>query len=77
MGKGKQRYPLIATCPPMITRDSFVEFETAADLNNAVEKLDGQEYKGSTVSCKADVSFERIDITAGPFPHMVALTDSR
>ncbi|MCJ1251997.1 hypothetical protein MMC30_009235 [Trapelia coarctata] len=33
----------------------FVEFETAADLKTAVEKLDNQEFKGSTVRCTPDV----------------------
>jgi hypothetical protein len=33
----------------------FVEFETAADLKTAVEKLDGQTFKGATVHCTADV----------------------
>ncbi|KAK1672909.1 hypothetical protein BDP55DRAFT_634422 [Colletotrichum godetiae] len=33
---------------------SFVEFETAADLRTAVEKLDGREFKGSRVTCIAD-----------------------
>ncbi|CAG8001165.1 unnamed protein product [Penicillium salamii] len=33
----------------------FVEFETANDLKTAVEKLDQREFKGSTVSCVADV----------------------
>ncbi|KAL9612648.1 MAG: hypothetical protein Q9167_002775 [Letrouitia subvulpina] len=32
----------------------FVEFENASDLKLAVEKLDGTEFKGSTVSCIAD-----------------------
>ncbi|KAJ0319275.1 hypothetical protein COL5a_010228 [Colletotrichum fioriniae] len=32
----------------------FVEFETAADLRTAVEKLDGREFKGSRVTCVAD-----------------------
>ncbi|CAI7648616.1 unnamed protein product [Penicillium bialowiezense] len=37
----------------------FVEFETANDLKTAVEKLDQREFKGSTVSCVADIqSFE-------------------
>lgn len=35
---------------------SFVEFETAADLRTAVEKLDGREFKGSRVQCLVDVS---------------------
>jgi RNA recognition motif. (a.k.a. RRM, RBD, or RNP domain) len=34
---------------------SFVEFETAADLKTAVEKLDGREFKGVRVTCVADV----------------------
>ncbi|CAG8973491.1 hypothetical protein HYALB_00002816 [Hymenoscyphus albidus] len=33
---------------------SFVEFETAADLKTAVEKLDGREFKGARVTCVAD-----------------------
>lgn len=32
----------------------FVEFETAADLKTAVEKLDGREFKGVSVTCTAD-----------------------
>jgi len=32
----------------------FVEFETAADLRTAVEKLDGREFKGARVTCVAD-----------------------
>lgn len=36
---------------------SFVEFESAADLRTAVEKLDGREFKGTRVQCVADVSF--------------------
>ncbi|KAL3962662.1 hypothetical protein ACCO45_004185 [Purpureocillium lilacinum] len=38
-------------------RDSgrgFVEFETAADLRTAVEKLDNREFKGQRVQCVAD-----------------------
>ena len=34
----------------------FVEFETAADLKTAVEKLDNQDFKGTNVHCYADVS---------------------
>lgn len=34
----------------------FVEYETAADLRTAVEKLDGREFKGNRVQCVADVS---------------------
>ncbi|TGJ86261.1 hypothetical protein E0Z10_g2497 [Xylaria hypoxylon] len=33
----------------------FVEFETAADLKTAVEKLDTREFKGQRVNCVADV----------------------
>ncbi|KIN02067.1 hypothetical protein OIDMADRAFT_103301 [Oidiodendron maius Zn] len=36
----------------------FVEFETAADLKTAVEKLDGREFKGARVSCVADTQPE-------------------
>ncbi|KAL8686281.1 MAG: hypothetical protein Q9224_005496 [Gallowayella concinna] len=32
----------------------FVEFETAADLKVAVDKLDNNEFKGATVGCTAD-----------------------
>merc|ERR1712000_485060 len=32
----------------------FVEFESAADLRTAVEKLDGREFKGTRVQCVAD-----------------------
>ncbi|KAH0491554.1 hypothetical protein TgHK011_002979 [Trichoderma gracile] len=32
----------------------FVEFETAADLRTAIEKLDGREFKGSRVQCLVD-----------------------
>lgn len=35
---------------------SFVEFESAADLRTAVEKLDGRDFKGKSVTCVADVS---------------------
>lgn len=34
----------------------FVEYETAADLKAAVEKLDRREFKGSEVGCTEDVS---------------------
>ncbi|KHN99070.1 pre-mRNA splicing factor [Metarhizium album ARSEF 1941] len=34
----------------------FVEYETAADLRTAVEKLDGREFKANRVQCVADVS---------------------
>ena len=45
----------------------FVEFETAGDLKVAVEKLDGQEFKGANVRCEADVSDAR------PSPYCVYL----
>jgi len=35
--------------------NSFVEFETGAILKDAIEKLDGREFKGATVHCIADV----------------------
>lgn len=46
---------------------SFVEYETVADLQAAVEKLDNREFKGSAVRCVADVSTTslRFDIRAG------------
>lgn len=36
----------------------FVEFETAADLRTAVEKLDQKEFKGDRVTCVADIQEE-------------------
>ncbi|KAH8695366.1 hypothetical protein BGW36DRAFT_429246 [Talaromyces proteolyticus] len=33
----------------------FVEFQSAADLKTAVEKLDGRELKGSQVTCVSDI----------------------
>ncbi|MCJ1300179.1 hypothetical protein MMC08_002973 [Hypocenomyce scalaris] len=36
----------------------FVEFETAADLKTAVEKLDNQDFKGTNVHCYADTQDE-------------------
>lgn len=39
---------------------SFVEFETAADLKTATEKLDGEDFKGSTVRCTADVRLPQL-----------------
>ncbi|GFP53718.1 pre-mRNA-splicing factor srp2 [Trichoderma asperellum] len=36
----------------------FVEFETAADLRTAVEKLDGREFKGARVQCLVDTQPE-------------------
>lgn len=43
--------------PTLLTFYSFVEYETAADLASAVEKLDNSEFKGSTVRCISDVCF--------------------
>jgi RNA recognition motif-containing protein len=34
--------------------EGFVEFETAADLRTAVEKLDGREFKNARVTCVAN-----------------------
>ncbi|KIW23747.1 hypothetical protein, variant [Cladophialophora immunda] len=39
----------------------FVEFETSSDLKTAVEKLDGQTFKGATVHCTLDIQEERPD----------------
>ncbi|KAF2210654.1 hypothetical protein CERZMDRAFT_99266 [Cercospora zeae-maydis SCOH1-5] len=39
---------------PSGTGKGFVEYETAADLASAVEKLDNSEFKGSTVRCISD-----------------------
>ena len=40
----------------VLTGSSFVEYETAADLKAAVEKLDRREFKGQEVTCTSDVS---------------------
>lgn len=40
----------------LISLPRFVEFETANDLKNAVEKLNGREFKGTRVNCIAEVS---------------------
>ncbi|KAL1632809.1 hypothetical protein SLS56_003299 [Neofusicoccum ribis] len=37
----------------------FVEYETANDLRNAVEKLDNREFKGQAVRCVQDIQEER------------------
>ncbi|EGP89924.1 uncharacterized protein MYCGRDRAFT_99129 [Zymoseptoria tritici IPO323] len=39
-------------------KGSFVEYETAADLAAAVEKLDNNEFKGATVRCISDPQSE-------------------
>ncbi|KAJ4293778.1 hypothetical protein N0V88_005287 [Collariella sp. IMI 366227] len=36
------------------SNEGFVEFETAADLRTAVEKLDGREFKNARVTCVAN-----------------------
>ncbi|KAL8795438.1 MAG: hypothetical protein Q9195_002027 [Heterodermia aff. obscurata] len=41
----------------------FVEFETAADMKVAVEKLDSSEFKGSNVRCLADKTSRTLDVT--------------
>ncbi|KAB5566802.1 hypothetical protein GE09DRAFT_1284525 [Coniochaeta sp. 2T2.1] len=38
--------------------EGFVEFESAADLRTAVEKLDGREFKGGRVTCVANTQAE-------------------
>ena len=38
--------------------EGFVEFETAADLSTAVEKLDGHEFKGKVVTCTSNIQAE-------------------
>lgn len=45
---------------PAGTGKGFVEYETAADLASAVEKLDNSEFKGATVRCISDVSFNNV-----------------
>ena len=50
----------------------FVEFETANDLKTAVEKLDQREFKGSRVTCVADVRAQSNpppDSQEGPASH--------
>lgn len=34
----------------------FVEYETEADLNNAVAKIDGREFRGAPIQCTPSVS---------------------
>ncbi|KAL2170213.1 hypothetical protein VTG60DRAFT_5081 [Thermothelomyces hinnuleus] len=41
--------------------EGFVEFETAADLRTAVEKLDGREFKNVRVTCIAAPDYPRGD----------------
>jgi hypothetical protein len=61
MAKGMSLFPLSLYYPweLPLTLFSFVEFETAADLRTAVEKLDRLEFKGAHVSCVADVCISR------------------
>ncbi|KAI4214360.1 MAG: hypothetical protein LQ351_003113 [Letrouitia transgressa] len=49
----------------------FVEFENASDLKLAVEKLDGTEFKGSTVSCIADTRSPATDATVALGLHLL------
>lgn len=56
MGRGAFLFPIFPY-PQLTTFASFVEFESAADLRTAVEKLDGREFKGARVTCVANVSF--------------------
>jgi hypothetical protein len=53
MAKGNTLHLCILEAANHVFR--FVEFETAADLKTAVEKLDGQVFKGATVHCVSDV----------------------
>lgn len=53
MEKGKRHLNLLSFCYSELY--SFVEFETSADLQTAVEKLDGREFKGGVVHCTKDV----------------------
>jgi hypothetical protein len=39
-----------------LTETRFVEYETLADLRQAVEKLDNREFKGQAVHCVSDVT---------------------
>lgn len=53
--------------------NSFVEFETAADLKKAVEALDGREFKDQRVTCIANVSTTATHV----IPSSLSLTLSR
>lgn len=44
----------------LLTTIRYVEYETAADLASAVEKLDNREFKGATVRCISDVSSHQL-----------------
>ncbi|KEZ43000.1 hypothetical protein SAPIO_CDS5458 [Scedosporium apiospermum] len=48
------------------TGRGFVEFETAADLKTAVDKLDGREFKGNAVSCISDIHLPENVLGPGP-----------
>ena len=67
MAKGKQAAPYSRQmCGALTVLSSFVEFETAADLKTAVEKLDGREFKGARVACVPDVRFLDSSFGDGP-----------
>lgn len=55
LGKGMVLHEPLCIGTPGLTFDSFVEYETAADLAAAVEKLDNHDFKGSQVRCISDV----------------------
>lgn len=48
--------PPPAHCRLLSDQGRFVEYETATDLQTAVEKLDRREFKGQEVKCTQDVS---------------------
>jgi len=56
MARGKSTVSVLPPRSILTAHVSFVEFETAQDLNTAVEKLDGREFKEKTVTCVANVS---------------------
>ena len=56
---------------------SFVEFETAADLKTAVDKLDGREFKGNAVSCISDVRQRNPPPPEGRNPTFINIAMSR
>ena len=59
-GKGYFDSPYDSSSSCSNRYDRFVEFETAADLKVAVEKLDNQEFKGNNVRCTSDVGVSLI-----------------
>lgn len=67
-GEGYGQPPQLGKRHPTAIADSllrsFVEFETAADLVTAVEKLDGREFKeDKVVNCVANVSDLPLELT--------------